>query len=163
MSRNESVSGEVKIMQDQRRFARLRGELSAHGVSREDLAHLLKHNNRGYVDQRFQGKSSWSLDEMYLLMDLLGWPVERMNELFPRDGYDSQNSPSTTASSSPKESKTEISCPECGNLNNVSLVGISTPDKLKVELSCPWCSATIGNIFTSRSVLVSKAQAKKTT
>jgi|GEM_PF-2971377 len=148
-----------KNMQQQRRFARLRAELSAHRVSRENLARLLKHNNRGYVDQRFTGKSSWSLDEMYALMDLLSWPVEKMHELFPRDGYDSPNSASIAVTSSPKESRTEFTCPECGNLNAVSLVGIATHDKQKVELSCPWCSATIGNIVSTRAVLVSKSQA----
>lgn len=146
-------------MQGQRRFARLRGELSAHGVGREKLAHLLKHSNRGYVDQRFQGNSPWSLDEMYIIMDLLSWPAEKMHELFPRDGYDGRNSASTAATPSPKESRTEFACTECGNLSAVTLVGITTPDKLKIELSCPWCSAMMGSIVTSRAVLVSKAHA----
>lgn len=147
-------------MQGQRKFARLRGELSAHGITREELAQLLKHTGRGYVDLRFAGTSPWSLDEMYFLMDFLGWPVEKMHELFPRDGYDAPRPGSSAPICSPKESRTEVPCPECGNLNIISLVGMSTPDKLNVELFCPWCSAAIGNIVTSRSVLVSKASAE---
>jgi predicted RNA-binding Zn-ribbon protein involved in translation (DUF1610 family) len=147
-------------MKGQRKFARLRGELSARGITREELAHLLKHSSRGYVDLRFAGTCSWSLDEMYFLMDYLGWPVEKMHELFPRDGYDNPDAAKTAAA--PGDSKVDVPCPECKNLNTITLVGVSASDRQNTEVACPWCGANIGNIITSRSILVSKAKQSET-
>jgi hypothetical protein len=68
------------------KFRRLQAELMARGIDRPYLARLLKRRSRGYVDERMAGRVGWTLEEMYTLMDLLGWPYDRMHELFPKDG-----------------------------------------------------------------------------
>ena len=67
------------------RYAILRGEFRKRGIDQEYLAPKLQ---RGitYVSDRMTGKMPWSQEDMYIIMDMLQWPYDRMHELFPRGG-----------------------------------------------------------------------------
>ena len=38
------------------------------------------------VSHRFTGRTHWRLNEMYAIIELLGAPVEKLHEYFPKDG-----------------------------------------------------------------------------
>lgn len=66
-------------------FARLRGELRAHDIDPDYLARLWGLSTCS-IGRRLRGEFPWNLDEMYELMEMLNWPVDRMHEMFPRYG-----------------------------------------------------------------------------
>lgn len=68
-----------------RPYATLRGLLVTHDLKQVDIARKLLVSPR-HVNSKMCGHVPWTLDEMYTLMDLLGWPYDRMHELFPKDG-----------------------------------------------------------------------------
>ena len=71
-----------------KRFKRLRAELSAIDIDAEYLAELLGRENRYYIERRLRAEYPWDLTEMYQIMEILRWPIERMPELFPKNGQD---------------------------------------------------------------------------
>lgn len=68
-----------------RKFRVLRGQMAAEGLTQADVARKLL-VSPDTISNKMRGIYSWTLEEMYALMDLLDWPYDRMHELFPRGG-----------------------------------------------------------------------------
>jgi transcriptional regulator with XRE-family HTH domain len=68
-----------------RKFRVLRGQMAAEGLTQADVARKLL-VSPDTISNKMRGIYSWTLDEMYTLMDILNWPYGQMHELFPKDG-----------------------------------------------------------------------------
>jgi transcriptional regulator with XRE-family HTH domain len=68
-----------------RKFRVLRVQMAAEGLTQADIARKLL-VSLATISNKMRGIYPWTLTEMYTLMDLLGWPYDRMHELFPKDG-----------------------------------------------------------------------------
>jgi transcriptional regulator with XRE-family HTH domain len=68
-----------------RKFRVLRGQMAAEGLTQADVARKLL-VSPDTISNKMRGIYSWTLDEMYTLMDIINWPYDRMHELFPKDG-----------------------------------------------------------------------------
>lgn len=65
-----------------RPFAKLRGEITAHGIEHSDFARGIG-LSKSAVSQRLNGHKQWRLSEMYAAMDYLRLDYSKMNEYFP--------------------------------------------------------------------------------
>lgn len=70
-------------------FHKLRMRLMEFDYTQEDIARQTR-LCLASVSARMMAKKPWSLDEMYILLDMIGEPPSRMHEYFPRNG---QNEP----------------------------------------------------------------------
>lgn len=68
-----------------RPYSVLRGQMVVQELTQDDLARKLL-VTRTTISNKLCGVHSWTQTEMYIIMDLLRWPYERMHELFPKDG-----------------------------------------------------------------------------
>lgn len=68
-----------------RPFAKLRVALYEQDITQKYLARKLL-LSQSWISQKMQGKVSWTLEEMYTLIELVKWPTDHMHELFPRGG-----------------------------------------------------------------------------
>ena len=68
-----------------RPFQRLRCLMYEYDVSQVELAQRLRLSAHA-VSSKMNGHSQWTLDEMYQIMALFGWPVSDMYVLFPHKG-----------------------------------------------------------------------------
>lgn len=64
-------------------YYKLRFELGEKEIKQEDLAKMIGHS-QGYVSRRLAGTDSWTLDDAYKILDILGLPDEALGEYFPR-------------------------------------------------------------------------------
>jgi len=68
-------------------YAKLRHALDDADISRADIQQRLgRGKGLTYVAQRFQGERPWTLDDAYVILDMLGEPPNRIAEFFPRGG-----------------------------------------------------------------------------
>lgn len=65
-----------------RKYGLLRGAMFEFGDTQADLGSVLSISSRS-VSDRMTGKISWSLDEMYTVMDRYGLPYSQLHEFFP--------------------------------------------------------------------------------
>lgn len=66
-------------------YRHLSGRLKQLGINQADLAK--KFNlSQASISHRFSGKVSWTLDEMYRLMDICQADPEELHIYFPRNG-----------------------------------------------------------------------------
>jgi hypothetical protein len=63
-------------------YSRLKAELRANNIDLPYLAELLD-RSRSYVAMRTSGARAWDLDDMYKIMEIIGWPAEKLHEVFP--------------------------------------------------------------------------------
>ena len=68
-----------------RRYSYLSGRLRQLGLGHGDLAYAL-HLSPQAISHRFTGKTAWSLDEMYRILDICRAQPEELHLYFPRDG-----------------------------------------------------------------------------
>ena len=66
-------------------YAKLRGKMAEMEVTGEALSNFLG-KNRGYVSQRMSKNISWSIDEVYKILDFLKIPREEIFTYFPPNG-----------------------------------------------------------------------------
>ncbi len=66
-------------------YPRLRAALTESGIEQPYLAELLKRGNQ-YVSHRITGKSPWSQEDMYFLMDTLNISHDQLHLYFPPKG-----------------------------------------------------------------------------
>lgn len=67
-------------------FDYLTGRLRQLGIYQKDLMEPLHLRSVGAVSHRFSGRKSWSLDEMYTLLDICGADYSELHLYFPKDG-----------------------------------------------------------------------------
>lgn len=63
----------------------LSGRLKQLGITQSDLAKKFG-LTQASISHRFSGRVSWSLDEMYRIMDICQAPPEELHIYFPRGG-----------------------------------------------------------------------------
>lgn len=68
-----------------RPFAKLRGEITAHGIEHSDFARGIG-LSKSAVSQRLNGHKQWRLSEMYAAMDFFKLPHTALPEYFPPNG-----------------------------------------------------------------------------
>lgn len=68
-----------------RPYAKLRGLMVEYGETQTDLGRLLLLSNPA-ISSRMNNRSSWSLDEMYTLMDHYHVPHDQLHRVFPKSG-----------------------------------------------------------------------------
>lgn len=68
-----------------RPFQRLRCLMYEHDVSQVELARKLRLSVHT-VSSKMNGHSQWTLEEMYEILTMFGWPESEMYVLFPRGG-----------------------------------------------------------------------------
>ena len=73
-------------------FKLLRGKLRELGMDQEYIA-LKIGISRSWLSFKLTGKRTWTLTEMYAIMDLINEPDAKLNEYFPRGGHDIQPMP----------------------------------------------------------------------
>ena len=66
-------------------YAKLRGKMAEMDVTGEALANFLD-KSRGYVSNRLSKNISWSIDEVYKILDFLELPAEEIFIYFPPNG-----------------------------------------------------------------------------
>ena len=64
-------------------FRKLRGRLREMDIDQKCLAKLLG-VNQSAISHRFTGITSWTLGEMYIIMDLIKESYEKLHEYFPK-------------------------------------------------------------------------------
>jgi len=67
------------------RFGKLRKRIHANGMTHEYLAEKLRIST-ATLSRRMTDKSPWLLSEIYVLIELLQIPNDRMHEYFPKNG-----------------------------------------------------------------------------
>ena len=93
MRHTKSIEGSVYKV---RRYQRLRSKLKARGIDQAYLAQKLG-RSLSYVSSRFRGVDGWTSREMYLMLDWIGEPEERLHVIFPPDGIDKREEPKAAA------------------------------------------------------------------
>lgn len=68
-----------------RPYARLRGAMVANDDTQESLARVLL-MTKAAVSQRFNNRTPWKIDEMYMLMNRYHLPHSELNLYFPEGG-----------------------------------------------------------------------------
>lgn len=68
-------------------FNYLKGRLKQLGLRQQDLVGQLDLNVSA-ISHRFTGRTPWSLEEMYTLMDVCRADYSELHLYFPRDGKD---------------------------------------------------------------------------
>lgn len=66
-------------------FRKLRGKLKEMDIDQKCLAKLFD-LSQASISHRLTNQCSWALDEMYVIMDLIEEPHEKLHEYFPKDG-----------------------------------------------------------------------------
>lgn len=67
------------------KYSLLRSRMREKGILQKDIAEILKcHIN--HISNMLNGKAQFTLKDQYRIMDILEWPYDRMNELFPKNG-----------------------------------------------------------------------------
>ena len=64
-------------------FYKLRFDLGEAEIRQEDLAKALG-RSIGYVNRRLAGTASWTLEDAYQILDIIGKPETALTEYFPR-------------------------------------------------------------------------------
>ena len=72
------------------RHTELRAELLRHGYDGKSLALVLGCTPMT-ISNRLCGKIPWSSNEMYIIMDLLDLPYDKLNVYFPKNGISDVN------------------------------------------------------------------------
>jgi len=62
---------------------KLKSRLYEEDITQIEIAERLKRSNT-YVMQRMTGRRSWSVDEAYLILDMVGEPCGALIDYFPR-------------------------------------------------------------------------------
>lgn len=75
-----------------RPYQALRNELFINGISNPELARLLLVGS-STISRKLNGKSPWTLDECYRVLDLLGKPHSALPDLFPEKGRNTEEFP----------------------------------------------------------------------
>lgn len=70
-------------------FKKLRGKLKEMDIDQKYLAKFFD-LSQASISHRLTNHISWTLDEMYAVMDLILEPYELLNEYFPKGGRDNQ-------------------------------------------------------------------------
>ena len=73
-----------------RPFTLLRARLMEHGIEQSELCGLLE-RCPSYVSNRMMARFPWNLEEMELIMNLIGEPWENVPKIFPRRGRDNES------------------------------------------------------------------------
>lgn len=68
-----------------RTYLKLRGIMAENGINQTRLGLELGFG-RSCLTQRFSNRTSWSLTEMYKIMDYFNIDYSRLHEIFPKDG-----------------------------------------------------------------------------
>lgn len=66
-------------------FRKLRGKLKELDIDQKYLAKFFG-LSQASISHRLTNQCSWTLDEMYVVMDLIQEPHEKLHEYFPKDG-----------------------------------------------------------------------------
>lgn len=66
-------------------YAKLRGKMAEMEVTGEALANFLN-RSAAYVSSRLSKNISWSIDEVYKILDFLEIPMEEIFTYFPPNG-----------------------------------------------------------------------------
>lgn len=72
-----------------RPYQALRNELFINGISNPALARSLL-VGPATISRKLNGKSPWTLDECYRVLDLLGKPHSALPDLFPEKGRNTE-------------------------------------------------------------------------
>ena len=67
------------------KYSYLRERLKRLDITLSDVGQQIS-KPAGSVSARLNGRIQWSLDEMYLIMDLIDEPIEHLSDVFPRGG-----------------------------------------------------------------------------
>ena len=65
-------------------YRMLRHAMDAADRTRDDLSRALG-RSATYISQRFQGMRSWTLDDIYIILDMLNVPASEMAVYFPNE------------------------------------------------------------------------------
>lgn len=68
-----------------RKYQKLRTALFEAEIDQATVAYKLKRSSR-YVSERMTGKYPWTVEDAYLILEMLEEPKERLTELFPPAG-----------------------------------------------------------------------------
>ncbi len=66
-------------------YSKLRGRMAEMDIPNYALANFLNVST-AYVSSRMTNRYSWTIEEVYKIMDLLMIPQEELFEYFPKDG-----------------------------------------------------------------------------
>lgn len=70
------------------RFIELELLMRRKHITQADLVPVLGKESRCGITNRFTGKTSWQLDEMYAVLDFLGLPKSEIFNYFPPKGVE---------------------------------------------------------------------------
>ena len=68
-----------------RPYSKLRGLMVANGDTQETLARLM-HCTQAHISALMNNRSSWRLDDAYMILDRYGLPHGDLATVFPRGG-----------------------------------------------------------------------------
>ena len=89
------------------RHTELRAEMVRNGFDGQALADLLG-CSRTTVSSKLCGKSPWTSDEMYFILDIFGIPDSELGRYFPRNGISDPQSYRKLKTDLPQQSLKEI-------------------------------------------------------
>lgn len=72
-------------MRNDKPYFKLRQQLFALGMTQEELCREIGKGQQ-YMSYRLNGKKSFTVDEAYMILDLLEIPQDRLTEFFPKGG-----------------------------------------------------------------------------
>lgn len=72
-------------MRNDKPYFKLRQQLFALGMTQEELCREIGKGQQ-YMSYRMNGKKSFTVDEAYVILDILGVPKDRFTEFFPKRG-----------------------------------------------------------------------------
>ena len=96
-------------------YKHLSGRLKQLGIKQSDLAKRWS-VSQAAISHRFCGKTPWTIDEMYDLMDLCGAPYEELHLYFPTRGNNSNVQHSIQVHETPLYLLVRIEQPTAENL-----------------------------------------------
>ena len=68
-----------------KKYSYLRERMKRLDITLDDAGQQISKTASG-VSYKLGGRTPWTLDEMYLIMDLIDEPIEHLSDVFPRDG-----------------------------------------------------------------------------
>lgn len=72
-------------MRNDKPYFKLRQQLFALGMTQEELCREIGKGQQ-YMSYRLNGKKSFTVDEAYMILDLLDVPEDQLTEFFPKGG-----------------------------------------------------------------------------
>jgi hypothetical protein len=66
-------------------YKKLKTEMFANDIDQQYICKKLK-RSQTYITQRMMGRKSWSMDDVYALIEILRIPFEQIHLYFPKGG-----------------------------------------------------------------------------